>query len=148
MFFGPAVPARPQCATKRIVIYWVGVSFAFLAAVLVGFHGKLEAPKNSPGGHGISARAGAAQPRLVASYGKLPLSFEVNRGQTASQVKFVSRGRGYTLFLTGDEAVLELQEPGVRSQESEGVTQACSVGLWPLPAALERTVGPRDRCAP
>ncbi|HSD51918.1 MAG TPA: hypothetical protein VLG48_10970, partial [Candidatus Methylomirabilis sp.] len=33
------------------------------------------------------------------AYGKLPLSFEVNRGQTDSQVKYLARGPGYTLFL-------------------------------------------------
>ena len=31
------------------------------------------------------------QPRLAHNFGKLPLSFEVNRGQTDSQVKFLSR---------------------------------------------------------
>jgi hypothetical protein len=119
MISGSAVPARPESATKRIVIYWVGVSFAFLAAVSFGFHGKLEAPKNPAGEHGISARAGAVQPRLVASYGKLPLSFEVNQGQTASQVKFLSRGQGYTLFLTDDTAILALRKPSaVSSQRS------------------------------
>src|SRR5262249_25027880 len=34
----------------------------------------------------------AAQPRLVEAYGKLPLSFEINKGQTDSQVKFLARG--------------------------------------------------------
>jgi hypothetical protein len=42
----------------------------------------------------------------VAAYGKLPLSFEINQVQTESRVKFLSRGSGYSLFLTGDEAVL------------------------------------------
>jgi hypothetical protein len=51
----------------------------------------------------------ATQPRLE-SYGKLPLSFEINQGQTDSQVKFLSRGSGYSLFLTGNEAVLALRK--------------------------------------
>src|SRR4030095_6218605 len=42
-------------------------------------------------------------------YGKLPLHFEANRGQTDPQVKFLSRGPGYALFLTPTEAVLTLQ---------------------------------------
>src|SRR3989454_9241768 len=46
---------------------------------------------------------------IVQSYWKLPLSFERNDGQTDSQVKFLSRGRGYTLFLTPTEAVLALR---------------------------------------
>lgn len=45
------------------------------------------------------------------SYSKLPLSFEANRGQTDPQVKFLSRGPGYALFLTVTEAVLTLREP-------------------------------------
>lgn len=44
-------------------------------------------------------------------YGKLPLSFEVNEGQTDSQVKFLSHGPGYSLFLTPTEAVLALRKP-------------------------------------
>ncbi|HEV2176860.1 MAG TPA: SBBP repeat-containing protein [Terriglobia bacterium] len=48
------------------------------------------------------------------------MSFEPNQGQTASPVKFLSRGKGYALFLTGDEAVLELQKSGGRSQKREG----------------------------
>ncbi len=43
---------------------------------------------------------------LAKSYGELPPSFEVNQGQADSQARFLSRGRGYTLFLTGDAAVL------------------------------------------
>ena len=39
-----------------------------------------------------------AKKRIVSEYGKLPLSFEANWGQSDSQVKFLSRGRGYTLF--------------------------------------------------
>src|SRR5437763_13456959 len=69
-----------------------------------------------------ASSAEATQARLADSYGKLPLSFEANQGQTDPRVKFLSRGKGYTLFLTGDEAVLSLrsQKPGVRSQKSEG----------------------------
>jgi beta-propeller repeat-containing protein len=45
------------------------------------------------------------------SYGRLPMSFEANRGQTDAQVKFLSRGSGYTLFLTrSGEAVLALHK--------------------------------------
>ena len=50
-----------------------------------------------------------SQARLAQNYGKLPLSFELNKGQTDSQVKFLSRGHGYTMFLTQSEAVLSLR---------------------------------------
>ena len=54
----------------------------------------------------------------VVSYAKLPLSFEANQGQTDARVKFLSRGPGYTLFLTSDEVALELQDSGSRIQDS------------------------------
>src|SRR5262249_48711343 len=41
---------------------------------------------------------------------KTPLSFEANHGQTDARVQFLSRGPGYSLFLTSDEAVLSLQQ--------------------------------------
>src|SRR4030095_9701387 len=56
-----------------------------------------------------NGRKTAAEPNIDNVYGKLPLSFEVNRGQTDDSVKFVARGGGYTLFLTSDEAVLQLR---------------------------------------
>ena len=56
-----------------------------------------------------SAESNAAvQGRVSEAYGKLPLSFEANRGQTDQRVKFLSRGSGHTLFLTSTDAVLVL----------------------------------------
>ena len=48
---------------------------------------------------------------VVRSYGQMPMSFEENQGQSASPVKFLARGSGYGLFLTGQEAVLTLHTP-------------------------------------
>ena len=53
----------------------------------------------------------AGKARIVENYGKLPLSFEANQGQTDEKVKFLSRGGGCSLFLTPDEAVLALRSP-------------------------------------
>jgi len=53
---------------------------------------------------------------LLESYGKLPLSFEINKGQTDLQVKFLSRGSGYSLFLTDSEAVLALRKGSRQSK--------------------------------
>ena len=58
----------------------------------------------------------AQQQRAVAAYGKLPLGFEANQGQTDSRVRFLSRGSGYLLYLTPDAAVLAL--PSERPQLS------------------------------
>src|SRR5215212_3658889 len=52
-----------------------------------------------------------AQVKLSVSenYGKLPLRFEPNMGQSDKQVNFLSRGNGYTVFLTPAEAVFSLR---------------------------------------
>ena len=50
----------------------------------------------------------ATKARLNDAYSQLPLSFEANMGQTHPQIDFISRGIGYTLFLTPREAVLDL----------------------------------------
>lgn len=52
----------------------------------------------------------AMKARLKEAYGQLPLSFEANVGQTDPEVDFISRGSGYTLFLTPREAVLALRK--------------------------------------
>lgn len=54
--------------------------------------------------------ADATKLRVVEGYGKLPLSFEGNQGQADAEVKFLSRGSGWNLFLTSSEAVLSFKK--------------------------------------
>lgn len=58
------------------------------------------------------------KPRVIETFGKLPMAFEVNRGQADEPVKFLARGSGYTLFLSANEAVLALRKPVGREQPS------------------------------
>jgi len=68
----------------------------------------------------------SVSPSVVENYGKLPLAFEANQGQSDPEVKFLSRGAGYSLFLTSTDAVLTLRQtskqeagaPGVRVRNS------------------------------
>ena len=57
----------------------------------------------------------AARIQVAQNYGRIPLSFEANQGQADTTVKFVSRGSGYSLFLTDASAVLALTKPEVSS---------------------------------
>src|SRR5215213_6579912 len=61
----------------------------------------------------------ATKARLTEAYGQLPLSFEANVGQTDPQVDFISRGSGYTLFLTPGEAVLALRAASASSATTD-----------------------------
>jgi hypothetical protein len=66
----------------------------------------------------------ATDPRVSEGYGKLPLHFEANRGQTHKDVRFLSRGPGYSLYLTAGEAVLVLAKPNPDSKRDARGTQA------------------------
>src|SRR5713226_8327305 len=68
--------------------------------------GAAAADSNNHPKDGAAAKVAASD-----AYGKLPLSFEPNQGQTDQQVKFLSRGPGYALFLTPAEAVFTLLTP-------------------------------------
>ena len=57
----------------------------------------------------IGADAAVRPGPVLEAFGRLPLRFERNDGQTDPQVSFLARGRGYGLFLTPSEVVLSLQ---------------------------------------
>lgn len=62
---------------------------------------------------------GRSSPSLsVAKILELPMQFEKNTGQTDGEVKFLSRGPGYTLFLTSTQAVFLLHSGKVFSEAS------------------------------
>ena len=85
--------------------------------------------------------------QVQSNYGRTPLSFEANRGQTDARVQFFSRGEGYGLFLTPGEAVLQLErsrpqdgKPAVMSTLRMGLaganTAAAVAGQEPLPGVV------------
>ena len=100
-----------------------GLAVAILATAGAAFH--LGQATNAADG---SQRESAEQvsagqrsaTRLSAKALSAPLFFEPNQGQTASPVKFLAHGAGYGLFLTADEAVLELRHPVVSSPRAVG----------------------------
>jgi hypothetical protein len=96
-----SVPARALLVVAMAVVLAPAVALILLPRHL---------PLGSP--NGIVWRDSPAQSKIVQSYGKLPLSFEANQGQTDPHVKFLSHGADYSLFLTGDEAVFSLRERG------------------------------------
>ncbi len=79
---------------------------------------------------GTPARTVGAPERsaLQHAYGRLPLSFEQNRGQFDRRAAFVARGSGYTLLLTKRSAVLSLAAGASRGHEPTRAA-ALSIGL-------------------
>lgn len=87
-------------------------------------------------------RLGGERPYLP-NYGKLPISFEANRGQTDSRVRFLAHGRGYTLFLTSNEAVLAPKKdvaPVLRSAPAGLKEGAITTPTAQLPRLLSSSV--------
>jgi archaellum component FlaF (FlaF/FlaG flagellin family) len=81
----------------------------FVIGMCLGVSLTLVAQTNPPG-----------SARIVENYGKLPLAFEANQGQSDPQVKFLSRGAGYSLFLTSTDAVLTLRQTAEQKADVPG----------------------------
>jgi Beta-propeller repeat/Domain of unknown function (DUF4214) len=102
-------------------------SGAAAAAGRVGSSAGSHAPSESDGRRGAVAhddvRSGRA--RFEEVYGKLPLQFEVNRGQADRRFDFVSRGAGYDVLLSPTEAVFGVRDG--RGDAGRRVAQTLSV---------------------
>jgi hypothetical protein len=93
-----------RCFAKSRVVSWC----VLIASVLGASIALSAADKSQPSSAGsrMAATRAASLPGAGQRYGDLPLSFEANQGQADRQVRFLSRGSGYTFFLAPSEAVL------------------------------------------
>ena len=66
----------------------------------------------------IAAASTAAPDHIVFTYGKLPIRFEPNVGQTSPEVKYLAQGSGYSLALTAHGVVLSLSNAGKPAQDA------------------------------
>jgi hypothetical protein len=58
---------------------------------------------------------------------KLPLVFKANRGQTCAPLKLLARGRGYTIFFTGNDAVLSLTNQQLLRMHLAGINPKAKI---------------------
>ena len=103
---------------KRAKYYLAATSFAVMI-LTIGFLTIFQSNevKQSRSQNQISASADLSgseakknEKEIAEIYGKLPLTFEPNAGQTDENARFISRGHGYALFLRDTEAVFALQK--------------------------------------
>ncbi|MBC8002384.1 MAG: SBBP repeat-containing protein, partial [Opitutaceae bacterium] len=102
------------------------ITLTFTSLILSLFAGLPLAHRGPSTGGAIPASASrnaaldaTAHAQLQQDFGKPSLSFEANQGQTDRAVKFTSRGRGYSFFLTANEAVMQLREPDQANPKSK-----------------------------
>jgi hypothetical protein len=111
---------------RRILVITAVVG---VAAILV-FAGVRAVPVVSRANRAAAAPAGGPGERAGAA---LAPRFEPSVGQADEQVRFLSRGQGYTMLMTGNGAVLKLgappqREPGPGAKLSRPAEQAV-IGL-------------------
>jgi len=106
------------------------VVFSSLVYLSVGSSSQAKLAQSSKNAHArpavvltsnTTASSRVTQPGAKDVYGKLPLSFVPNRGQTDSRAQFLARGSGYNLFLTSEGAVVALHKrESVRGEKTAG----------------------------
>ena len=96
-------------------------------------------PVEAPDNQLPSTASKPASVTVQANYGKLPLSFEANQGQSDPQVKFLSRGSGYSLYLTDTAAVLALTKGNPPSKKLDP-RSAVGKALKPEPPTAKTDV--------
>lgn len=104
---------RKHYQDRGIRLFRSGLTaFIIMAVLIVPAWAVIDPGETRPA---LAAKSGrTAAIKADQSFGHQRLCFEANHGQTDSRVKFLSRGQGYTLFLTPAEAVLALRrnQPG------------------------------------
>ena len=104
--------SRNSAQARSFPILWANAILAIVVSFLVGigWFARINPGLAPPLNNDNEARLGRRGQSL---------SFEANRGQVDSRIRFLSRGKGYSLLLTDTEALLSLPATG---QSSAGQT--------------------------
>lgn len=120
--FRSYVSSKTTLATAGFGAVGLGLLVLIASVGQVNFKTPLHTTEASPApGPNALDRA-----NVEAAYGKLPLRFEANQGQTDGQVKFFARGSGVSLYLTAAEAVLRLRD---NSNDAQAATPAATLRM-------------------
>lgn len=149
--------SKPFASRRFVPAGWVLLgSIAAVAVLAAGIMGSA-----SKGTHRGSTAAKLVTPahapvlsaeqrrRVQASLGAIPLAFEANQGQTDPQVKYMARGKGYTVFLTANDTVFALQSSAMDSSAKAAAPHLNGKQPFgktrPTPAAKDVTAAIRMR---
>lgn len=136
-----------------------------LAVLVVPTYAAARSTSRAAGRGGGAGAAALTKVDVSQSFGRLPLAFEENKGQTPAAFRFVSRANGYSVFLSPTEAQIALRSPNpaeapctelhsrvtpcsvqtdpisLRMQLVGGNGEAGMAGLEPLPGTVNYFVG-------
>ena len=111
---GPTGKAKKYLSTGMLAVMWLSA----FAPIIKSSGGSVKVTRDNRVASRSSSSADpkssskpdlATKDRVAEAYGKIPLAFEINQGQVDSPVEFISRGSGYSLFLTPREAIMFLR---------------------------------------
>ena len=104
--------SKPSASKRRIYFFCAIPVCAVLAFGLIALSSRYHRAALKDLSSSVTSQPETISPavreRLQASFASLPLAFEQNQGQTDPQVKYMARAKGYTLFLTSQDAVFSL----------------------------------------
>jgi hypothetical protein len=132
---GTRPASKPLPRTKRTLIVALTlvalVSFAALIAASQAPNAEhdssLGSKDSQPGALPVSESAAAPQmskKEAIDAYGKLPLSFVANEGQTDEAVRYYAQGAGYGFFFTKEGATLSFADGKGGANERSGYALA------------------------
>ena len=133
------IARRFSTAIRRAVVVSGGKTLGRVAAVVTVAAAALAQAPVCTGAESARERAlGPATAHL-----RVPLRFEPNLGQTDSEVRFLARALGYTLWLTPQEVVMGLRAGGDAAAGAPDVIRLRWVGARPDPevTGIERAGG-------
>ncbi len=143
----------------RLVRGLILAAFALTSLVILTTFNRHAEAKKTP----LKSALAASSAKAAMRFANLPLDFEVNRGQANPLAKYIARAPGYSLFVTGDGAVLSMERfPGRVSQMAQRPEKLASLvehhvvrmnlvggdaharveGIDPNPAVSNYLVGP------
>ena len=96
-------------SVNRSYIFALSIVIIFALAGVSTLYDRPHNPRSAEAfsGRSLVEPASTSAPALAAAYGRLPLTFERNDGQSDPQVRFTSHGSGYALALTSTGAIFE-----------------------------------------
>lgn len=94
------------------------------------------------------APAGKKAAHLKAQYAQIPLTFEANQGQTASQAQFLARSRGTVVFLTAHGMVVKTKQGAVGMEFAGAAAAPAAQGLQAVSAPVHYWLGSKPLTVP
>src|SRR6202789_392244 len=104
-------PTR-RLSIAAFVAVSLAIAFSFLFIANRSSHNQKDTKNLPSAANSLANSSGSAVagPEVMKAYGQLPLYFEANQGQSAADVKYLSRADGYLLSLRNQEADLTFRQ--------------------------------------